>query len=338
MGDARKHHYLPVFYQNLFINADGLSWVYDRGHGVYRHLPPKVVCFQKDLYAIVPPDAPKDQRLETQALATADGMCSSAMRELTTGKMPPDFATMANVAYFVGLQASRLPSTSKYISDVYRNAGEEFMRLSSVSVERMERLLTQYSETSGEALSVSAESMVEAIRGKHLEVVVNERPFLEHVFHQADFLSKVFLGMCWNILLSPSDTGFILCDDPFVVVPPFGGTDIGIGIPGAAKYFPLTRRSCLRIGDAGQEFRYRKIDKEMVVAINKNVAANSERFIMGPDKAQLEEIVVGSGSSKMDRQPRRKTFMMNQTNGGSFQVVTTIPGRYFYIGDEHALP
>ena len=338
MGDARKHHYVPVFYQKLFINVDGLSWVYDRGHIVYRNLPPKVVCFQKDLYAIVPPEAPKDQRLETLALAKADGMCSSAIRELTTGKMPPDFETMANVAYFIGLQASRLPSTSKYISDVYRNVAEEFMRLSSVSVARMEGLLTQYSETSGEKLSVSAESMVEAIKGKQLEVVVNERPFLEHIFHQADFLSKVFLGLCWNILLSPPDTGFILCDDSFVIVPPFGGENIGISIPGAVKYFPLSRRICLRIGDAGKEFRYRKIDKEMVAAINKNVAANSERFVMGPDKAQLEEVVVDSGSSRMDPEPRRKTFMMNQTDGGSFQVVTTIPGRYFYIGDEHVLP
>lgn len=338
MGDARKHHYVPVFYQKLFINSDGLSWVYDRGQTVYRNLPPKVVCSQKDLYAIVPQEAPKDQRLETQALATADGMCSSAIRELTTGKMPPDFATVANIAYFIGLQASRLPSTSKYISDIYRNAAEEFMRLSSVSVDRMEGLLTQYSETSGEELTVSAESMVEAIKGKHLEVVVNERPFLEHIFHQADFLSKIFLGMCWDILLSPARTGFILCDDPFVVVPPFGGKDIGIGIPGAVKYFPLSRRFCLRIGDAGQEFRYRKIDEEMVATINKNVAANSERFIMGPDKAQLEDVVVDSGSSRMDPEPRRKTFVMNQTDRGSHQVVTTVPGRYFYIGDGHALP
>src|SRR5208337_2034501 len=145
-------------------------------------------------------------------LAIADGMCASALRELITGKMPRDLATMANVAYFVALQASRLPSTAKYISDVYRNVVEEFMRLSAASVERMKELLTQYSEATGEKLSVSAESMVEAIKGKHLEVVVNERPFLEYIFRNADFLSKVFLGMSWDILLTPPDTGFILCD------------------------------------------------------------------------------------------------------------------------------
>jgi hypothetical protein len=131
---------------------------------------------------------------------------------------------------------------------------------------------------------------------------------------------------------APADTGFILCDDPWVIVPPYGGKDIGVGIPGAVKYFPLSRLFCLRIGDTGQTIRYRKIDKEKVAAINKNIAANSERFVMGPDRAQLETVVNDSGSQKMDLQPRHKVFLTNQTDGGSLQVVTTIPGRYFYVG------
>ena|GEM_PF-2494510 len=338
VGDARKHHYVPVFYQKNFTNANGLFWVYDRQRTASQELAPKVVCSQKDLYAIVPSQAPKDQRLESQALAIADGMCAAALRELITGKMPPNLTTMANVAYFVALQASRLPSTSKHISDVYRKVAEEFMRLSAVSVERMEELINQYSEATGETLNVSAESMVEAIKGNHLEVVVSERPFLEHLFRNADFLSKVFMGMSWDILLAPADTGFILCDDPLVIVPPYGGKDIGVGIPGAVKYFPLSRLCCLRISDTGETIRYRKIDKEKVAAINKNIAANSERFVMGPDRAQLETVVNDSGSQKMDLQPRRKVFLTNQTDGGSLQVVATIPGRYFYVGENHEAP
>src|SRR2546426_8401208 len=39
---------------------------------------------------------------------------------------------------------------------------------------------------------------------------------------------------------------------------------------------------CLRLGEPGTSRKHRKIDKEAVRIVNQNIAANSERFIMGP--------------------------------------------------------
>jgi hypothetical protein len=36
-GDPRKHHYVPVFYQEGFANDAGLLWVYDRNNGHIRN-------------------------------------------------------------------------------------------------------------------------------------------------------------------------------------------------------------------------------------------------------------------------------------------------------------
>jgi hypothetical protein len=131
MSDYRKHHYVPVFYQNHLVNANGLLWVYDRRRGVYQELAPKVVCDQKDLYAVVNQGLGKDQRIESQALAAADAACAgAALRQLMIGKMPPDESTMETIAYFAALQSSRVPSTNQYVSDVYKKAVEEMMRLS----------------------------------------------------------------------------------------------------------------------------------------------------------------------------------------------------------------
>jgi hypothetical protein len=105
--------------------------------------------------------------------------------------------------------------------------------------------------------------------------------FIEHIFEFADFLAKALFAMSWDFLMAPGESGFLLCDDPFAIVPPRNGKNIGIGIPGSAKYFPLTRKFCLRIGDPGNALRYTDVDEETVEIINCNIAANSDRFVMG---------------------------------------------------------
>ena len=74
----------------------------------------------------------------------------------------------------------------------------------------------------------------------------------------------------------------------------------------------------------------RKISKETVQIINYNIAANSERFIMGPDKAQLVSVVSRSGSAEEDAAPRFTVECMNKTDDGSAIAFTVQPSRYFY--------
>ena len=83
-----------------------------------------------------------------------------------------------------------------------------------------------------------------------------------------------------------------------------GPNTIGLGIPGSVKYFPLTRKLCLRMGDPDYEFSYVNSSKEDVRVINQNIAVNSERFIMGAEKAQLEHVIARSGTSQQCPVPR----------------------------------
>src|ERR1700690_3876882 len=177
----------------------------------------------------------------------------------------------------MGIQYSRLPSYAKLISAIYKKGAEEMMRLMSVNVERMKSTIEQYSRATGEKVDVSPESMIEAVRGNHLDVVVNELPFIRHLFKQAENLSEVFETLTWQILVAPPESSFVFCDDPVVIVPPKGVRDVGFVVPGSVKYFSLTRNFCLRLGDVGNTFTYRDVDQQTVGIINQNIAAHSER-------------------------------------------------------------
>jgi hypothetical protein len=295
---------------------------------------------QKDLYALKPDNQPRDQRIESLALSAADGVCATALREFLVGKKPPEYSTLESIAYFAGLQSARLPSTEKIVSAMHKMGAEEFMRLTAVSVDRMKSTLDKYARDTGEAVNVTPESMVEAIRGKHLEVVVTEVPFLQHIFKHAESVSNALLQCAWELLEASPDTGFILSDSPMVVVPPNGGKDVGIHIPGAAKYFPLSRSACLRVGSviSGIPFRYRKVDRRAARVINHNIAANSERFVMGPSKEQVESVIVRSGSGKIDPTPKFTLDSADVTDDGSLQQIRRNPGRYFYLPNASEAP
>jgi hypothetical protein len=329
VSEARKHHYVPVFYQQNFVNPKGLLWVYDRRLKTCKELNPRSVCFEKEFYTVKRKDAPWERRIETECFGLIDGMGSSAIRELLSAS--PLLETIRGVSFFMAVQIHRTPSFARIVSETYVAGAEELMRLMTVSVGRMQSVLDRYSQETGESTNISAESMVEAVRERRIRPVATEMPFLHHIFSQAERISEIFEQLDWQVLIAPHNVGFIICDNPAVVVPPEGCPSVGVLVPGTVKYFPLGRQYCLRLGTSSHSFSYRTISKETVQVINRNIAANSERFVMGQDKAQLMSTITLSGSVEQDPTPRFTVEILNADDHGSFQKLTRHPTRYFYV-------
>lgn len=213
---------------------------------------------------------------------------------------------------------------------MYATGASQAMRIMAVNVGRMQSVLERYARETGESVTVSAESMVDAVKKNAIKVKATEMPFLQNIFSQAQSLSELIERLDWQILVAPPNTGFIICDCPVVVVPPRGIKDVGFLVPEAVKYFPLSYRFCLRLGDLGSSFGYRKVSKHKVRIINCNIAASSERFIMGPAKAQLVNVVLSSESVEKDSTPRFTVEVVEQNDDSSLQKLTFQPRRYFF--------
>ena len=322
---------MPVFYQSYFANPDGLLWVYDRKHQSFMELHPLVICYEKDLYTVKPDGKPRDTRVETKVMGLVDGVGSRGIREFHANK--PNRQAEEAVAFFTAFQYMRVPTMRRDISETYARSIEEFSRIAFATVERARHVIEQHARHTGELIIVTPESMVEAVQQKQINVVATEVPFLENMLHLSAKLSRLFLDLDWEILTASKDTGFILCDCPVVTVPPRGCKDVGFLVPGSAKYFPLTRDLCLRLGEPGKNRRYRKVDRESVRIINQNIAVNSERFIMGPSKAQLENVIERSGSGEMQSAPRLAIETIQSDDDGSLQKFSAMPRGYFYPKD-----
>jgi hypothetical protein len=330
MGEARKHHYVPVFYQNHFTNDNGLLFVYDRKRQIYLELHPRSICHQSDLYATKPTDGrPRDRRMETHILSDFDGQSAAAIRELATLN-PPRPETQAALAVFAALQYLRVPTNDTFMRAIYSSGGNDLMEVMFSSVERAQASLRRYEQKTGKKLNVSAESMVEAVKSGSIEARANEIPLLRSIGEHTGFMAQTLAELKLQILISPPAVGFILTDNPFTIVPAPGDNRVGIANFGTFTYIPVTRNICLRYGMTGRnEFRW--IERENVRLINQNLAVNSERFIMGPSQVQLESVVRRSESTTLDPSPRFALDKFPDKDGGILRKLAQLQRRrYFY--------
>ena len=202
--------------------------------------------------------------------------------------------------------------------------------MSFANVERAKSVIDSYLEKTGDKTTVMPESMVEAIQGKHLRFEANEAAFLPNMLHLAMTLSNMLGHLDMEILVVPEGTGFIICDAPFTLVPAKNNQQVAFLVRGNVKYLPISRKMCLRAGERGELRSYRNVDKEIVRIVNHNIAANSERFIMGPERTQLEAVVKRSGSEDADDIPRFVLETVQSDEDGSPQKISSRARRYFY--------
>jgi hypothetical protein len=77
------------------------------------------------------------------------------------------------------------------------------------------------------------------------------------------------------------------------------------------------------------------VDSETVTNINQNIAASSDRFIMGPAQQELETVVALSGCTAPYATARVTFERYGQTDDESFGILTVNPRNYFYLPDGH---
>jgi len=324
-----KHHYVPVFYQKLFAASDGLLWVYDRKLKTFKQLHPESICCQHDLYAFEGGIEP-NQIVETQFLSAIDGSASAALKKLPTVLAKPAPELLGEILYFAALQFLRVPANRRFASAVSESGGNDLMEAAFGDVERVRASIEEYETQTGEALGATPESMVEAVRSWSIRAVATERPFLQIVLQEVGNVARLFQGLDIRILISPPQVGFILSDNPLTIVLPRHVDVGGFKTAGAFTFLPLTRGLCLSLGQPGTGTGPRNIDHEAVRFINENTAANSDRFVMGKSKMQLESVIRRSGSADVSN-TERWTIEKHREQDGIFSQLIIRPRRVHYV-------
>jgi Protein of unknown function (DUF4238) len=165
------------------------------------------------------------------------------------------------------------------VRQIVETTANEWLLMRFGTLDRAEGAL-QKLETETGTRQTSAASMMDAVLNKRIKATANEKVFLKNMFVMANELCRRLEHSDWTILVAPKSSAFVVCDDPFVPVPPEGELldGIGIGLPDLVYYFPLTKQFCLKAIVSDFTIRYEQIDSRAVRTINHNIAAHSTRL------------------------------------------------------------
>lgn len=328
MSEPKRHHYVPQFYQKGFTNTEGRFYVHDRSEQKVFLTTPHYVCVQRDLYAF-DKGSSTCRKFESDILADTDGMaaevfqCLKPSMKLTVGQI-------ATLAYFIGFQSCRLPSFERMVTQFSEGVFNNNLRITYQNTERATKEMNRYTKATGEVLPYTPEEIVKAVEENQIKISATKVPFLDAMIENSVPAAKYLLFTRWTFLVAPQSSRFILCDDPFVIVPPEGHnySSVAPGLPGVIVYFPLNESLCLLFQEGNFGYSFKKIDSQRVRTINNNIASHSERFTMGSNEVQLRAIVKNS----CDRPPGEKysVEVVLQDEDNALTIVKRNVGRYFY--------
>ena len=241
-------------------------------------------------------------RIETEILGPIEQRAAAIIRKIGP-QTRLTHEEMAHVAIFVAIQYTRVPTFARGVKRAAETHWRERLRLEFLNVDRAKATLERDSKSMKEAAALDPEVMVKYVNSPDFNIEATERPFLETMVRSGRELAEFIANSDWTLLTTPATSAFITSDNAFVPLPPrsldLSKIGSGYGIPGTVNYFPVTKHTCLKLRYGGSGYRHRSTDGRFVRAVNRNIAATADRFIIGPSQRQLESLVEDCGIDKM---------------------------------------
>ena len=292
---AEAHHYLSQAYLSGFTNDLGEVCMLDRHTGRLSRCHPKVLAFQNDLYAFKDKNCKINRTFERDFFGLVDRPLRRLVERVRT-REPLTDEELIHVALFAACLRVRTPTGIRELDEVARAYAKRMNPLQSKEYVE-ERLRTQERE-SGEAISTTADDIVEMFASGRYQIAPDRGHLLSEMCKMGAILGSILQSLDWTFLIAPRSRQFIISDCPFVVVPPRGhdsdASGVGVRSPGAVKYVPLSSDLCLKAGEPGPAVTYRQVDSAEVRQINYWVAQNSERFVFASSEELLQRIAEGA--------------------------------------------
>jgi hypothetical protein len=300
MPKAKRHHFLPEFYQHGFAN-DGYIWLFDRATGAYRCDQPKNTAVIGHYYSVELEDGSKDPRIETFLADHVESDAKPVIQELERGEQISDDDRVA-LATFASFLHFRTPRFQRLLDETIDGAVKA---LTSFVVESPDDLAKDLQDCPGlteDQRAISPQLMYEFLHSKQYDAKATNEFRLQMMLNQAMSIQDIFRKMNFFVLHAPKGTAFLTTDAPVVVLPPAGHGHRALGFltPGAKTVVPLSSSSLLTLAERGTGVAHVLASKNTVRQLNIGVVASCERFVLGRDETHVRSLV---SKTQVDRYP-----------------------------------
>jgi hypothetical protein len=286
----KRHHYLPQSYLRGFARNE-LLWVYDRKENEVR--PQMVIDTAVKSYfnAIKRCDGELDFTVESD-LAEIDALIPKLVSDLRD-KVLLDQQRRFDLSLVVALSIVRGPDFHEMINRVEGDILKKLTRLTVSSEEDAAREIADWRKTDPDAPEILPSEMYEFIQNDGFNFKIHRNRSIELMVNLAPKFAEILNNFNIGVIHAPKGAAFITTDRPLGILPPLTRdslSDYGCGLlfEGAQKYFPLASDLALVFCSSGEGFSHFSVRKDFVKLINLITGTQTDRFLIGTEKALVE--------------------------------------------------
>lgn len=295
MTKKRRHHYIPRFYLEGFIDPvnEPYIWIYEKGNPTVRRATIDDIAVQKDYYSFIDIHGKKDTETYEDALAEVESKLAPAIKKIK------DHENLTNedkgaFAVFLGLTLTRVPN---FRENIQKTTGELLKAISMIlalNSNNFKSYVEKVENDTGEKIGMPLDDLRKFILEGKYNVHVDPQHSLPLLI-LAGNLAPIFCDMKWAFFKATDNDKFVTSDNPLFRVDPTYQEGLLSGMGLLNKNIEVTlpiSKDLTFLGTWGKSEGYYQADNDFIKEVNRRTIISALRFVFASQNSnELNKLV-----------------------------------------------
>jgi len=295
MTKKRRHHYVPRFYLDGFVDLSNepYIWVYEKGNPDVIKATAENIAVEKDYYSYTTAEGEKDSETLENIFAEVEGRTAPVFQKIRRHQCL-DGQERGLFALFIALMMVRVPNLRKSFERSGEELAKRYSKMLASDPVRFKLDIEECERSTGKKIGVPVERVREFMLGDKYEIKVQPHYSLG-LLMMIEELVPIFYDMSWAFLGATDQYKFVTSDNPLFYCDPTHDPESfwGVGLlnKNIEVTFPMSRD--LMLLATWQKLEgYTQLDNELVRDINRRPVASASRFVFASQKSdELNQLV-----------------------------------------------
>lgn len=286
MAKKKRHHYIPRFYLDGFVDPHNKPyiWVYEKGSPNIIKATARNIAIQKNYYSVATSEGEKDSEVFENALAELEGRAAPIFQKIRNHESL-NGQERSLFSIFLAFTMTRVPSHRENIE----KATGEFMKKMSIILASnpagFKSMIEKFERDRGNKIGMSVEELRKFMLEGQYDITTDPQFSLGMIPMMAKSLIPIFYKMDWAFLEATDDYKFVTSDNPLSYFDPthdprsFYG--VGLLSRNIEVTFPISK-DLLFFGTWGKFKGYKKLNNKLVKEMNGRTVISALRFVFAP--------------------------------------------------------
>lgn len=292
MARKKRHHYIPKFYLEGFIDLRNKPylWIYEKGGKNIIKASAKDIAVEKHYFSFLNPQGRRDSETIENALADIESRGATVFKKIFNGKaLSKDDKTI--FALFLSLMMTRVPNFRDNIAIMLEGIIRRISLMMASHKRGFENSIRRFEQDTGTKINIPIEELRQFMLDEtKYKIEINPQFSLAMAMSNLDTLTRIFFDMKWTFIKATNDYKFLSGDNPLYYCDPthdprsFYG--VGLANKNVEVTLPLSREVALFASWRGFS-GYVQGKNSHVKNINKRTILAASRFVFASEKSDI---------------------------------------------------